>query len=149
MSVNVLSEILINRSRDAVAAFASDPDNAPKWYVNIKTVEWKTPRPLQVGSKVQFVAKFLGRDLRYTYEFIELVPGSRVVMRTEEGPFPMETTYEWESPGPDKTLMRLRNRGNPSGFGSLASPFLSRAMKSANAKDLELLKRILEAGELS
>ena len=37
---------------------------------------------------------------RYTHEFVELVPDERAVMRTEHGPFPMETTYTW-GPAPN------------------------------------------------
>ncbi len=95
MAVEVVSEIEIDRPRAEVAAFAADPDNATRWYENIKAVEWETPPPLRVGSRVAFVAAFLRRRLAYTYEVLELVPGERLVMRTAEGPFPMETTYAW------------------------------------------------------
>jgi hypothetical protein len=57
---------VIERPQDEVARYAGDPSNAPGWYVNIKSVEWKTPPPLQLGSKVAFVARFLGRRLAYT-----------------------------------------------------------------------------------
>jgi hypothetical protein len=30
---------VIDRARELVAAYAADPDNAPKWYVKIKSVE--------------------------------------------------------------------------------------------------------------
>lgn len=144
MAVDIVTETIIDRPLAAVAAYAGDPDNAPEWYVNIKSVEWKTPPPIAVGSRLAFVAHFLGRRLAYTYEIIELVPGERLVMRTSEGPFPMETTYTWAAAGADRTSMTLRNRGEPSGFGKLAAPFMAAAMRRANRNDLARLKAILE-----
>jgi uncharacterized membrane protein len=142
--VDVASETLIGRPIAEVAGFAGDPVNAPRWYENIKAVEWKTDPPLRVGSRVAFLADFLGRRLSYTYEVTELEPGRRLVMRTAEGPFPMETVYEWERRGESTTWMRLRNRGRPSGFAAVMSPFLSMAMRRANRKDLRRLKQLLE-----
>ncbi len=146
MSVDIQSEITISRPREEVAAFAADPDNAPAWYVNIKSVEWKTDRPLQVGTKVAFVAQFLNRRLAYTYEVVELVANERMVMRTSEGPFPMETSYSWQATSTGSTLMTLRNRGNPSGFSKLVAPFMAVAMGRANRHDLARLKAALESG---
>ena len=116
MSVDVQNAIVIDRPVSEVSQYAADPDNAPLWYVNIKSVEWVTPPPAQVGSRVAFVAHFLGRRLTYTYELVEFIPGVRLVMRTSEGPFPMETTYTWESNADGTTRMTPRNRGTPSGF---------------------------------
>ncbi len=144
MAVDVVTEIVIERPRGEVAAFASDPSNAPKWYVNIKSVEWKTDPPLRVGSRVAFVAHFLGRRMAYTYELVEVVAGSRLVMRTSEGPFPMETTYVWQSPTEGTTRMTLRNRGEPSGFSKVVAPMMASAMRRANRKDLQRLKGLLE-----
>ena len=143
MSVNVLTEIVIDRSIEQVSAFAADPQNAPEWYVNIKSVVWQTPPPLTVGSRVAFVAHFLGRRLAYTYEIVDFVPGKRLVMRTADGPFPMETTYTWEARGENQTHMTLRNRGEPSGFSKIVAPLMAGAMRRANRKDLECLKLLL------
>jgi hypothetical protein len=144
--VDVLSEIVIRRPAAAVAAFAGDPGQAPLWYENIAGVEWLTAPPLRLGSRLAFVAHFLGRRLSYTYEIVELEPGRRLVMRTAEGPFPMETTYEWIAEGPASTRMKLRNRGSPAGFARIVAPFMKAAMARANRKDLKKLKGLLEAG---
>ena len=144
--VDVSTAIVINRAVDEVATYAADPANAPEWYANIESVEWKTESHVAVGAKAAFVARFLGRRLAYTYEIVDYTPRECLAMRTAEGPFPMETTYRWTAVGPTETRMELRNRGEPSGFSKVAAPFMARAMRRANRKDLALLKRILESG---
>src|SRR6185369_6082624 len=141
----VSTSIVINRPRDVVAGYAANPDHAPDWYVNIKAVEWKSPPPVAIGSRVAFVAHFLGRRMAYTYEVVERVPGERLVMRTAEGPFPMETTYTWATTADGATRMTLRNRGTPAGLSKWLAPFLAGAMRRANRKDLAALKQRLES----
>ena len=144
MPVDVETSIEINRPRAVVAAYATDPDNVTRWYQNIKSVEWETEPPVVVGSRMAFVAQFLGRRLAYTYEVTELEPGHRLVMSTSQGPFPMETTYTWTDAPSGGTRMSLRNRGTPSGFSRLVAPFMASAMRRANRKDLARLKELLE-----
>jgi uncharacterized membrane protein len=148
-TVDVSTETVINCPIEEVAQFASDPDNATKWYVNIKSVSWKTPKPLRVGSLVEFIAEFMGKKLIYTYEITEFIPDQTFVMRTSNGPFPMETTYKWQKVADDKTKMVLRNRGTPSGFSKFFAPFMEFAMKKANQKDLKRLKEILEKSKIN
>ena len=131
MNVDVTTEIQIDRPVAAVAGFASSPDNVPAWYANIKSVEWNRADGVAVGSQIAFVADFLGRRLEYVYEIVD-------------GPFPMETTYQWRADGRG-TRMTLRNRGQPSGFSSLVSPLMVLAIRRANRKDLRLLKQLLES----
>ena len=145
MGVDVQTEITIDRPVEVVAAYAGDPTNAPEWYVNIQSVDWRTNPPVAVGSRMDFVARFLGRRLAYTYEVVELDLPHRLVMRTAEGPFPMETSYEWTAAGDGQTRMSLRNRGEPSGFTSVAAPMMAAAMRRANTKDLASLKKLLES----
>jgi uncharacterized membrane protein len=145
MPVDIQTEIEIDRPRGEVAEYASNPDNATTWYENIKAIEWKSPKPLAVGSRIAFVAQFLGRRLAYTYEVKEMSPGERFVMRTAEGPFPMETTYSFQDTANGGTKMTLRNQGEPTGFSRLAAPLMTSAMRRANRKDVKRLKSILEA----
>jgi uncharacterized protein YndB with AHSA1/START domain len=144
--VDVLTETVIDRPVATVAAYVADPANAPEWYANIDSIDWETPPPVGVGSRMAFVARFLGRRLAYTYEVVDLVPAERLVMRTAQGPFPMETTYTWAAEG-GGTRMTLRNRGEPSGAFAVAAPVMARAMRRANTKDLARLKALLESRE--
>ncbi|HLN78161.1 MAG TPA: SRPBCC family protein [Nocardioidaceae bacterium] len=144
MTVDVVTSIEINRPRAAVASFAGDPGNATAWYQNIKSVEWETAPAVEAGSRVAFVARFLGRTLAYTYELVEVVDAERLVMSTSQGPFPMTTTYVWEDTPNGGTRMTLRNAGEPAGFSKVAAPVMAKAMRRANHKDLARLKEILE-----
>ena len=137
IAVDVTTQIEIARPRAEVAAYAADPENSTTWYENIKAVERRSER------SATFTAEFLGRRLTYTYEIVEDVPGERLVMRTAEGPFPMETSYTW-SDIDGGTRMTLRNRGQPKGFSKLAAPVLTAAMRRATQRDLKRLKSILE-----
>ena len=146
VAVDVLVETTIKCPPEVVARFAGDPTNAPQWYANIRSVDWQAAPPVAIGSRMDFVAQFLGRRLAYTYEVVELEPARRLVMRTADGPFPMETTYTWEPTADGFTRMTLRNRGNPSGFSRYAAPVMERAMRRATSKDLTRLKAMLEGG---
>lgn len=145
MPVDVVTETVIQRPIAQVAAYAEDPAMAPSWYENIQSAEWVTKPPICVGSRFRFSARFLGKTLAYTYEVVGYEPGRKLVMRTAEGPFPMETTYTWEPVGADATRMTLRNRGSPAGFSKLTAPFMAMAMRRATTKDLESIKARLEA----
>lgn len=142
--VDVLTEIVINAPQDRVAEYAANPDHAPEWYVNIQSAVWQTPKPLAVGSKIAFKAEFLGKPLAYVYEIAEYEPGKKLVMRTADGPFPMETTYMWEALDGNSTRMTLRNRGNPAGFSKVFAPIMAFMMRRANKKDLRKIKTLLE-----
>jgi uncharacterized membrane protein len=145
MNVDVSSSVVINQPVERVARYAADPDNVPTWYTNIKSVDWRTPAPLQVGSRIAFVAHFLGRRIEYVYEVVEWTPGRRLIMRTADGPFPMETTYTWEAAPQGGTRMTLANRGMPAGFSTWLAPFMAIAVRRANRKDLARLKERLES----
>jgi uncharacterized membrane protein len=144
VAVDVLTQIVITRPPEVVAAYAADPSNAPAWYENITSITWETSPPLRPGSRVAFTARFLGRQLAYTYEITDFHPAQRLVMRTAQGPFPMETTYTWQALDDGSTQMTLRNRGEPAGFSKLTAPIMTMAIRRANRKDLRALRAILE-----
>ena len=63
MNVDVSTDVVIKRPHAEVSAYAADPNTAPSWYVNIKSVEWKTAPATAVGGRIAFVAQFLAAFL--------------------------------------------------------------------------------------
>jgi len=143
--VDVTTQIVINLPVEKVAMYASNPDNAPLWYKNIKTVEWKSQPPVQPGSYISFTAQFLGKKITYTYKVTEFIADKLFVMQSTLSSFPMQTTYSWENINEVTTKMTLRNKGRPTGFSRLFTPIMSMMIRKANNKDLQTLKHILES----
>jgi len=44
--------ILTVMAFDVGDQFVANPDNATRWYVNIKSISWQTPPPAVVGSRI-------------------------------------------------------------------------------------------------
>jgi len=140
-TVDVVSEIEIRRPRVEVVC---DQDNAPAWNESVASVEWEPSRPLGEGSRFTHVAEVLGRRVDYAYEVLELVPGERLVVSTEDGPFPLRATYTWADAHRGATTMTLHSYGHPESFGRLSVPVIAKALRRANGKNLAQLKRLLE-----
>jgi len=148
MGVHVQEEIRISRPRAQVAAWASDPDNAPRWREDIDAVEWKSSKPLTTGSRVAFTTPSLGLPLAYRYTVVEHIPGERTVYRTEEGPFPIETTLSFaDADDGAATGVTLGTSGERKEGSKLAARILARTMRRAGARDLARLKQILESDD--
>lgn len=143
MSIDITAEVMIARSRDDVATFATNPNNDPLWIGGIVEAEMMTEPPLGVATKVRRVAKFLGRRMDYAPEIVQYEPAARLVMRTNV-PFDMTIGYEFQEAG-DGTLARIHIQGEGSGFFKLAEPLLARMVKRNIGNDLKKLKGLLES----
>jgi uncharacterized protein YndB with AHSA1/START domain len=143
-TVDVVSEIEIRRPRDEVAAFVCDQDNAPAWNDSVDSVEWESAQALAEGSRFTHVSGVLGGRVDYDYQVLELVPGERLVVSTEDGPFALRTTYTWADGPNGATTMTLHSYGHPDSLGRLSVPIIAKALRRANDKNLKRLKRLLE-----
>jgi uncharacterized membrane protein len=143
MSTDVSVETTVERPREEVAAYVADWRNDPVWIGGIGESELVTPEPFGVGSRVRRVARFLGKRVEYVNEVVEHEPGTRLVMRSVTGPFPMTITYAFGDDG-GGTRVRIRIEGDASAFYRFAGPLLSPAVRRSVAGDLRRLKRTLE-----
>jgi len=138
-------ETTIRRPRDEVAAYAMNPDNDRAWIGALTEVKVLTDGPIGEGTRVERVARFLGKRIAYVNEIVEYAPPERLRMQSVKAPFPMTVDYEFvEDDG--GTVVRSRAGGDASGFYRLAGPILDRAVRKGVASDLARLKAILEKG---
>ena len=140
-AVDVSARAEITAPRERVAAYASDPANDPDWIGGIREARWLTVPPLRVGSRVERVARFLGRRIEYVLEVVELEPGRRVAMRSVKAPFPMEVTYAFEDAGEGTSRASIRVRGEPGRFYALMGPLLGPMVRRSISGDLRNLAR--------
>jgi carbon monoxide dehydrogenase subunit G len=144
MAVDVTATATVHRPRDQVAAYLRDPANDTEWIGGIRTARLLTPGPVAVGSQVERVATFLGRQIHYINEITELTT-DRLAMRSVRSPFPMQVTYEHRDDGADATRVAVRVEGDAGRFYALATPLLGPIVRRSIARDLRNLKRVLEA----
>jgi hypothetical protein len=144
VSTDVEVETIVACPRTEVAGYVADWRNDRTWIGALEEVRLVTDGALGVGSQVARVAKFLGRRIEYVNEVVEYEPVARLVMQSVKAPFPMTVVYEFEDAA-GGTRVRIRARGDTSGFYRLAGPVLSRAVKRSIERDLARLKGVLEA----
>lgn len=143
MAVDITAETAIERPRDDVAAYATDPANDPSWIGGVVSAELLTDGAMRQGSKVRRTARFLGRTIDYTTEVVEWDPPASVTMEADS-PFPMRIRYEFAVDG-GGTLARIRVEGEPTGFYRMATPLLALQVKRSVQGDLERLKGVMES----
>jgi hypothetical protein len=146
VSVDVTVDRAIARPRAEVAAFAMDPANDIRWIGALTSVRRLRDdgAPVAVGSRVERVARFLGRDLRYVNEIDALEPGRRLAMHSIEAPFPMRVTYEFDDGPGGGTVARIRAEGDAGRHYRLAGPLLRGMVRGGIRRDLRRLGRVLE-----
>jgi uncharacterized membrane protein len=145
VAIDTTAMITVGRPPEAVAAYLRDPANDPRWIGGLRSARLVTAPPVGVGSRVERVARFLGRRIEYVNEITELT-GTRLAMRSVRSPFPMRVTYGFDDAGDATTAVSVRVQGDAGRRYRLAGPLLARAVRRSVQRDLRTLKRVLENG---
>jgi len=146
VAIDTRAVIDVARPRQQVAAYLRDPGNDPRWIGGLRSARLLTGPPVDVGSRVERVASFLGRRIEYVNEITELT-GTRLAMRSVRSPFPMRVTYGFDDTGNDATQVSVRVEGDASRLYRLADPLLAVLVRRSVQRDLRTLKRLLEHGD--
>ena len=145
MATDITATIEIKKWAVEVAAFAAHPDNATKWQVNIKSVDWKSPPPLRVGTRFVFGSSSFGKKTSLPFEVVKFAPGEQLIMRNSGDAFPKEIIYTWRPSEMGGTQMKMIQRGELTGLSRIFSIFSIRALQRSAAESLARLKTVIEA----
>ena len=144
MTVRVEVEVAIGRPLPEVFDFITNFENNPRWQSGMKSCEFTTEPPLQVGSKYKQVASFLGRCIVSQFEVLEYAPNRMDYFHSISGTFPIRIRRMVEQQE-SSTFVTAIIEGEPDGWIKLFSPFVHRMMRNNIETDYQRLKTILEA----
>jgi uncharacterized membrane protein len=147
----VEEEIVIDRSPADVFAFTTAPENDRLWSSTAVERHVESEGPVQVGTRIKAVDKFLGRRVESTFEVTEHEPNRRSAIKFVTGPIRAEGSYAFE-PADGGTRFRW-TLAAPPGLGGLylgrvTDPLVTWIFRRRLQHDLRRLKEVLE-GETS
>lgn len=141
----VIIHVEVNRSAAEVFAYLDEVENNPEWLSGMQSARWTTDPPRGVGSRYEQVARFLGKEIRTTFEVVDHQPGRSVTIRSLEGSsFPLTVTREVAPLGEHRCRVTETVESDPSGFYRVAGPLLHAMVRMRIQRDYRSLARRLE-----
>ena len=138
----------IRRLVEDVFAVLSDPENAPKWSSNALEEELTSPRPVRVGTTRRALVKTLGRGTAENHAVCTAFePNRRIAWRSISAPVPFEVTVDF-TPTDGATRVDSVWAWEPKGLYRPVAPLLDLMIRRALQRDVDDLRRMMEAHEL-
>jgi carbon monoxide dehydrogenase subunit G len=140
------SSIEINRPIEEVITFVDDNNNDPMWQTSVLESEKVSNGPVGVGTIYHVKEKFLGRVIEQDWEVTARnEDGSAWAARSKAGPFPMETTMQFEASENGGTRVTRTLSVDVGRFFKVASPVVGHIAQREMDMDFANLKELLEA----
>jgi uncharacterized membrane protein len=140
----VIVSVEVERPADEVFAYLDEVENNPEWLAGMQSARWTTDPPRGVGSRYEQRARFLGKEIRTTFEVVDHQPGRRVTIRSLEGSsFPLTVTRQVEPLGARRCRVTETVESDPSGFYRIAGPLLHAMVTRRIKRDYDRLARQL------
>jgi uncharacterized protein YndB with AHSA1/START domain len=138
----------IRRPVEDVFGVLSDPENGPKWSPNALEEKLTSPRPVGVGSTRHAVVKTLGgRTAENDAICTAFEPNRRIAWRSTSAPVPFEVTVDFTQVDGGTRVDSLWT-WEAKGLLRPAAPLVDLMFKRAMQKDVDGLRRLMEAGDL-
>lgn len=141
--------IHINRPREDVFDFLSDPANLSKWNSVMDSAEWTSSDAARAGSTYRVVAKMPGGKKKGLFEITQWDPPQRYGYRSREIAFPFESIESTITLAPQDggTQLTFEAQFALSGLLSLVEGMFVKMAEKGDGANLATAKRLLEAAQ--
>jgi len=139
----------IPRAAEDVFAVLDDVEQNPHWLQGMVSSRWTTDSPPRVGSRYEQLARFMGREIRTSFEVTARVPGRLVTIESRAGSsFPLTVTREVVPTGPGRCRAVETVLSSPEGFYRIATPLLRLMVRRNIARDYRRFRDMMQSGAL-
>ena len=139
------SRVTIDRPREAVFAYVSDPEKLIVWQSGLLEFDADWQDEPKVGDRARGTVKVAGRKVRWETETTEVRRPERLAFQSVEAPFSFEQSYTLEERGSSTEVIHEGSTGSLGGFfGRLADPLVARMYQRDMNSNLNNLKALLE-----
>ncbi len=136
--------VSINRSREDVFDYVTDPANDAQWQRSCKGSQWASEGPHGVGSIKASVDKFLGRKIESTIEVTVWDRPNTFGLKVIEGPIPFQAVIGLESAGESGTELTVDVEAEFRGFFKLVGGLVGKQLEKELNTDFNTLKLLME-----
>lgn len=143
--IEVTASAEIARDAAAVFDYVADFENNPTWQRGMRSAVWTSPPPVAVGSTYDQIARFLGREIRTSFEVTAFQPGRSITISSRAGSFPITVSRTVEPLDAGRCLVTAQVSGDSSRFLRIADPIARWLVGRSVAGDYARLKQLLEA----
>jgi uncharacterized membrane protein len=142
----VVVKIEIKRPCPIVWEYMANAEHNPEWLRNMQSARWITDPPIRIGSQYEQVARFLGKEVRTTFEVTALEEGHLITISSLPGSsFPITITRQVDPIGDDQCRVMETAGGDSSRYYRLAEPLMRPIMRVNIARAYRELKTLLES----
>jgi uncharacterized membrane protein len=137
----------IERPREEVFTFATDPEQVPVWQSNITRYEQVSEGSRDKGATDRGAVRVAGRTIEFTAELVDWQPSETSVLRSLESPMSWEQEMRFEALDDARTRMTIHQEVGELGgfFGKLGDALVTRMYTRDVRSNLDNLKALLES----
>lgn len=143
--LTVEESVVIDRRRDEVFEFFTDPENVTTYSSNVVEYEHVSGESRTVGAKHRGTVKVVGKKLELTDEIVEFEDGKRMATRSEDATIPYTLSLSFVGDGESTTVTWQQEVESLKGLFKFADPIVMKMYSHDVRSNLAKAKTLLEA----